>query len=364
MKNNLLKITLAALLLVSYSCKQEEKKASKTTPTPTKAKTFNLKKEVLATSINIPAELSSFTYVDLYAKVSSFVKELKVDIGSKVKKGQLLIALEAPEITSQLLAAEAQLHAAEAIYMASKNTFNRLLETSKIEGTISKNQIELALSAKNADYAKLQAAKASYKEYQVMQSYLQIRAPFNGIVTARNVNIGAYVGAAGKGGEVPLLTVQDAKKLRLAVSVPENYAGLITTGDKVTFRVNSIPGKTFKAPIARMSGALDKKLRSERVEIDIENNPLLKPGMVAEVTLNLQPKESLYVVPKSSVITNSEGTFVIKSVADKAQKIAIKKRRETVDKVEVFSDALNENDQLLMVASEEIRNGDNLNVLN
>lgn len=360
MKNNLLKLTFAALLLVSYSCKQEEEKVIKSTPTQAKVETFSLQKEVLATTIDIPAELSAFTYVDLYAKVGSYVKELKVDIGSEVKKGQLLITLEAPEITSQLLAAEAQLHAAEAVYMATKNTYDRLLETSKIEGTVSKNQIELALSAKNSDYAKLQAAKASYKEYQVMQSYLQIRSPFNGIVTARNVNIGAYVGAAGKGSEIPLLTVQDDKKLRLAVSVPENYVGFVTTGDEVTFRVNSIPGKVFSAPIARMSGALDKKLRSERVEIDIENNALLKPGMVAEVSFKLQTKDPLYVVPKSSVMTYSEGTFVIKSINGKAQKVAVKKRRETTDKVEVFSDELQENDQLLTVANEEIRNGDGI----
>ncbi|WP_276165405.1 efflux RND transporter periplasmic adaptor subunit [Zobellia alginiliquefaciens] len=327
----------------------------KTTPIQAKVETFSLQKEVLTTSIDIPAELSAFTYVDLYAKVSSYVKELKVDIGSEVKKGQLLIALEAPEITSQLLAAEAQLHASEAVYMATKNTYDRLSETSKIEGTVSKNQIDLALSAKNSDYARLQAAKANYKEYQVMQSYLQIRSPFEGIVTSRNVNIGAYVGPSGKGSETPLLTVQDDKKLRLAVSVPENYAGFVTIGDEVSFRVNSIPGKTFKAPVARMAGAFDKKLRSERVEIDIENNPLLKPGMVAEVTLSLQTKDSLYVVPKSSVMTYSEGTFVIKSVDGKAHKVPVNKRRETKDKVEVSSDELNDNDQLLKVASEEIK---------
>ncbi|AIM62017.1 RND transporter [Cellulophaga lytica] len=362
MKNNVSKLALVVLLLAVFSCKEEKKEAVKTA-SKNSATTFNLKKEVMESTIVIPAELNAFTYVDMYAKVSSYVKTLKVDIGSKVKKGQLLISLEAPEITSKLLAAEAQLHAAEAVYMASKNTYNRLLETSKTEGTISKNQMELALATKNTDNAKLQAAKATYKEYQVMQSYLQIKAPFTGIVTARNVNIGAYVGPSGKGSELPLVTVQDVKKLRLGVSVPENYAGYIHTGDEINFRVNSIPGKTFTANVARMSGALDNKLRSERIEIDIENNPLLKPGMVAEVTLNLQTKEPLYVVPKSAVMTYSEGSFVIKSVKGKAQKVAVTKRRETNGKMEVFSNELHENDQLLTVASEEIRNGDALSVM-
>ena len=353
-------ILLPGLLLLMAGCGKTDKEAVTESKAPV-LETFNLQREILSSSVSIPAEMTGFQYVDLYAKVSSYVKDLKVDIGSKVKKGQLLIELEAPEISSQLAAAESQLHSQEAVYTASNSTYNRFLETSKVEGTISKNDLEVALSRKNSDYAKLQAAKAAYKEVQIMQSYLQIRAPFDGVVTARNINTGAYVGPAGKGSELPLLTVQDDKKLRLSVAVPETYAAYLKHGDSISFTVRSLPNQTFKAKIARMSGALDARLRSERVEMDIENNTLLMPGMVAEVTLPLKSADSTFVVSKSAVVTYSEGTFVVKSVNGKAHRIAVKKGRTEGDKVEIYSDSLKENDKLVKLASEEIREGSALN---
>jgi RND family efflux transporter MFP subunit len=242
--------------------------------------------------------------------------------------------------------------------MASNSTYNRILETSKVEGTISKNDLDQATARKNSDFAQLQAARAAYKEVQVIQSYLEIRAPFDGIVTARNINTGAYVGPAGKGSELPLLVVQDQKKLRLGISVPEMYSGYLNDGDELSFTVRSMPSETFKAKIARMSGALDLKFRSERVELDVINttNKLL-PGMVAEVILPLNAKDSTFVVPKSAVVNAAEGVYVIKSDNNKAKRVGVKKGREVDDNIEVFSDSLKANDILVKTGSEELRNG-------
>ena len=228
------------------------------------------------------------------------------------KKGQLLMVLEAPEISSQLAASESRLRSQEAVYMASNSTYKRILETSKVEGTISKNDLEQSEARKNSDYAQLQAAKASYKEIQNIQGYLQIRAPFDGVVAARNVNLGAYVGPAGKGSELPLFTLQEQSKLRLSVYVPEMYTGYLKNGDEISFSVKSMPGQTFKAKVSRMSGALDSRLRSERVEMDVINTTKkLLPGMVAEVLLPLKAQDSNYVIPKTALVTSSEGTFVL-----------------------------------------------------
>jgi membrane fusion protein (multidrug efflux system) len=353
-KNSL--YTFAALSVLS--CGNTDKAPAAPAAEEPKIETFALQKQKLSSEIMLPAELSGFRHVDLYAKVNSYVKEMKVDIGSEVRQGQLLIVLEAPEISSQLAAAESRLHSQEAVYMASNSTYSRIYETSKVEGTISKNDLDLALSRKNADYANLQAARAAYKEIQVNLSYLQICAPFDGVVSARNVNTGTYAGPAGKGSELPLLTVQDQKKLRLAVSVPEMYTGYLKQGDELAFTVKSLPGQTFRAKISRMSGALDLKLRSERVELDVINtNKKLLPGMVAEVLLPLNSKDSTYVVPKTAVINTSEGLFVIKSDNGKARRVEIKKGREAGDDVEVFSDSLSVSDQLVKSASEELRNG-------
>lgn len=343
------------LSLLNSCGKKEEAPVAEVEPT---IETFDLHKEKLSSDIRLPAELQGFKQVDLYAKVSSFVKELKVDIGSEVKAGQLLIVLEAPEISSQLAAAESRLRSQEAVYTASNSTYNRVLETSKVEGTISKNDLDLANSRKSSDYAQLQAAKAAYKEVQTMRNYLQIRAPFDGVVTARNINTGAYVGPAGKGSDLPLLTVQDQKKLRLAVSVPEMYAGYLKNGDEISFSVRSFPSQTFKAKIQRMAGALDVRLRSERVEMDVINDTKkLLPGMVAEVMLALHSQDSTYVVPKTAVVSSSEGAYVIAVKGNATHRTGVVKGRESGDNIEIFSDSLSVNQKLVKAANEEMRNG-------
>lgn len=356
MKNNSIKITAALSLLFLASCseKKEEKRVVEETPA---IETFTIQKEKLSTELRMPAELVGFQQVDIYAKVSSFVKELKVDIGSEVKKGQLLMILEAPETSSQLAAAESRLRSQEAVYLSSNSTYKRFLETSKVEGTISKNDLELAQGRKDSDYAQLQAAKASYKEVQSMIGYLQIRAPFDGVVAARNVNLGAYVGPAGKGSDLPLFTIQQQDKLRLSVYVPELYTGYLSNGDELAFTVKSLMGQTFKAKIARKSGALDARLRSERVEMDVLNTTKkLLPGMVAEVLLPLNSKDSTYVVPKSAVVSSSEGIYVLKVQDHKTLKVKVQKGREFEDRMEVFGE-IEPKSVLVKTASEEIKDG-------
>ena len=361
MKSNIIKSTvlLFTALVILSSC-ESKKKEEPTAELEPKAETFLLAKEKLTTELRLPAELTGFQQVDLYAKVSSFVKVLKVDIGSEVKKGQLLIVLEAPEISSQLAAAESRLKSMEAIYATSKSTYNRLYETSKVEGTISKNDLEMASGKKNSDYAQYQAAIAAHKEVSIIRGYLEIRAPFDGVVAARNVNLGTFVGPTGKGSDLPLLTIQQQNKLRLAVSVPELYTGYLHTGDEMSFNVKSLPD-TFKAKIQRMSGALDLKLRSERLEMDVMNTKgNLLPGMVAEVLLPLNAKDSTFVIPKSALVSSAESTFVIKVVNHKATRVTVKKGREIDEKVEIFGD-LNLNDKLVKIASEETKEGDTIN---
>lgn len=352
-------ITLAVIASLLGSCNSKnEEKNNKQTTTP-KLEVVQLHKQSISAKIKIPAELTGYNQVDLFAKVNSYVKSLKVDIGSQVKKGQLLIELEAPEISSQLAAALSRLHSQEAIYTASNSTYERLLETSKTEGTISKNDLEIAKARKNSDFAQFQAARASYQEVQVMKGYLQIRAPFNGKVTSRNVNTGAYVG---QGASTPLLALQDQDKLRLSASIPEAYSGYLKVGDEISFTVSSLRGEIFKGKISRMSGALDEKLRSERIELDILNTQgRFLPGMVAEVVLSLKNSKTPFAVQKSSVVTTSESTYVLKVINKKLQKINVTLGLEADGKIEIFSDQLQENDSLILSGNEELKDGDILN---
>ncbi len=358
-------ISAAALagfvLLTLNSCHTNKSKGTEKTITVPVVETVAVSRDKLSTQLQLPGELVAFQQVDIYAKVTSFVKDLKVDIGSQVKEGQLLMLLEAPELSAQLAAAESRLKSLEAVYSASKSSYNRLLETSKVEGAVSPNDLDIAQAKQNSDLAQLEAAKASFKEAGVLRNYLEIRAPFNGVITARNVNPGAYVGPSGKGSELPLLTLQEQGKLRLAVSIPEAYTGYLKQDGEVTFKVRSLPAQVFKARIKRMSGALDLRLRSERVEMDIVNkNNQLLPGSVAEVTIPLSALDSTYIVPKSAVVSSDEGVYVIRVVDKKAERIPVQKGREAEGRLEVFGN-LTDSDVLVLKASEEIKEGSQVN---
>jgi membrane fusion protein, multidrug efflux system len=331
--------------------------ASATKPAEAAPEKLTLTKDTLETRFTIPGELVAYQQVDLYAKVTGFIKELKVDIGSKVKEGQVLMTLDAPELTAQLSAAQSRLKSQEALHTASLANYNRLVETSKTPGTISPNDLEQAEAKRNADLANLEAARASFREVNDMKNYLVIRAPFDGTITARNINVGAYVGPSGKGSEFPALTIQQQARLRLVISIPEGYSGYLKQGDEVTFKVRSMPSENFKAKLTRLSGALDARLRSQRAEADIENNDgKFLAGTVADVSTTLRSSNNSFVVPKTAVVNSAEELFVIRVVNGKAEHVDIKKGLEANDLVEVFG-ALAENDILLKKASDEIKAG-------
>jgi RND family efflux transporter MFP subunit len=323
--------------------------------TPTVA-LMPVKKGKLNGSIAVPGELLPYQEVDLYAKINSYVKKLWVDIGSQVHQGQLLVTLEAPEINSQLAEAESRIKQQEAIYFASKATYDRLLSTSKTPGTVSQNDLEQAEAKKNSDLANVEAAKSSYKEVAANLAYLEIRAPFDGVITVRNVNTGAYVGPGGKSPD-PIFVLQDHKKMRLAVSIPENYTSGLNDKDVVSFSVGALPNEKFTAQVKRLAGALDEKLRSERLEMDVYNkdNRLL-PHMFAEVDVPLPSRDSAIIVPKSAVVTSTEKVFVIRVNNNRAEWVDVKKGPSAGDLLEIYGD-VKPGDAIVKKANEEIRDG-------
>jgi RND family efflux transporter MFP subunit len=349
-------LAVVFMMSVFSSCssgKDKEKHEERITPT----EVVIAEKGHLSSTLNIPGELIAYQQVDLYAKVTSFVKKMQVDVGSQVKTGQLLAVLEAPEINSQLAGAASRLQSLEAVYAASKSNYNRLVETSKTPGTISPNDLDMAVSKTKSDSAQLQSAKAAYNEVGQNKRYLEIRAPFNGVITARNVSSGAYVGPTGKGSELPLFTLQEQRHLRLTVSIPELYTGYLTNKSEVNFSVRSLPGQQFKAKVNRMAGALDARFRSEKVEMDVYNdNQILLPGMVADIMIPLSGKDSAFIIPTSSLVNSTERLVVIRVKNGVANWINVSKGRDTDGKVEVYGD-MKEGDTLVYKATEEVRDG-------
>ncbi len=352
----ILLVTICAATLF-YSCDDSKayNRAANTIQEIERTATFVLKKDSMSTHVLLPAELTGYRQADLHAKISGYVKAMKVDIGSKVKEGQLLILLEAPEMNAQLASALSKMKSQEAIYIASNSTYDRVLQTSKVAGTISANDLEQALAKKNADYAQFEASRADYREISNLRGYLEIRAPFDGIITQRNVNVGAFVGGSNN---IPLITIQESSKLRLSASVPESYTGYLNIGDDLTFTVNSLKGETFHGKVSRMSGALDNRLRSEQVEMDVDNsNEKLLPGMIGQVNLSIQSKQATFVVPKTAVMTTSEGVYIIRVADGQAHWLPVETGLESNDNVEIFSKDLHEKDTIVTNANENIRDG-------
>ncbi|HAL83498.1 MAG TPA: efflux RND transporter periplasmic adaptor subunit [Mucilaginibacter sp.] len=351
-------IAFAASLLSACHSDKNEQQASKQQDTVQAVSVVlvPVQKGKLSTTIAVPGELIPYQQVDLYAKVNSYVKTLLVDIGSEVHKGQLLATLEAPEINSQLAGAQSRIKQQEAMYFASKATYDRLYSTSKTPGTVSQNDLEQAEAKKNSDLANVEAAKSSYKEVAANLNYLEIRAPFDGVISSRNVNLGAYVGPGGKSTD-PLFVLQDQQRLRLVVSVPEIYTGGLNAKDQVTFSVAALPNQKFTAQVKRIAGALDEKLRSERVEMDVFNkDKKLLPHTFAEVNVPMPSRDSAFIVPKTAVVMSTEKVFVVKVVNHRAVWVDVKKGFQSGDLMEVYGD-LKTGDKVAKQATDEIRNG-------
>lgn len=336
-----------------------ESEAQNATAVSTAVETVAVRKDKLVSTLSIPGELISFQQVDLYAREASFVKDIFVDVGSKVKMGQVLATLEAPEISSRLAGAQSRLKSSEAVYLASKASYERLVATSKTPGTISPNDLDQARAKVDSDLAQFESARASVKEAGTTLSYLTIRAPFSGVITARNINRGAYVGTAGRGSGDPLFVLQEQQNLRLVVSVPEAYSPYLSIGDEVQFTIKGLQQRTFKAKVTRMAGALDVKLRSERVEMDVVNDEgKLLPGMIVNANFTMTG-DSVMVAPASAVVNSQERIFVINVKDGQAVWVDVSLGRSANGNMEIYGD-LRPGDILVKKASDEIRNGQSL----
>lgn len=321
-------------------------------PSPVR-EAFRVQPRSISSTIELPGDLQAFQRVDLFAKVNSFVREVRADVGTAVKAGDVLATLEAPEIGSQLSAAGSRLQAQEANYAAAKATYDRLLTTSATPGTVAPNDLDIAKAAMEAAKAQLEAARGDQGQVSAQRDYLTIRAPFDGIVTLRQVNPGAYVGP----GTMALFQVQEQRKLRLVVAVPEANVTGLHQGDTVRFTVRTMPGRSFTAQVARLSGVLDDRLRAQRTEMDVLNaDGALLPGMVAQVQLPMRSTPDAFVVPAKSVLRSTLGTFVVRSKGGTAERIAVRTGLVNKEEAQVFGE-LQAGDTLLLQVNDEIANG-------
>jgi RND family efflux transporter MFP subunit len=314
--------------------------------------------KALSSSARLPGRLFPFNEVNLFPKVNGFVKELFVDRGSIVKKGQLLVILEAPEMEAQLEAANSQYIQAEADAEASKEKYDRLKEAAKEPGSVSPLDLDNAGSQMKAGEAKARAQHSNVEAVRTMLGYLKIYAPFDGMIIQRNVSPGALV-APGKTGDQPILILQDIHKMRLTVDIPEDYVDKVDLSQPVTFTFNAMPGEQQTAKISRSANSLGS-MQQEAIEIDVLNkNGQLKPGMYAEVRIPMLSGAKSLLVPNNAIVRSTEREYVVIDSSSKAVLVNIKEGLVSNDATEVFGN-LKPNDKVLLHASDEIKQGDDL----
>jgi RND family efflux transporter MFP subunit len=198
------------------------------------------------------------------------------------------------------------------------------------------------------------SALASVETIKENVKYLKITAPFDGIVTERDVHPGALVGP----GRERLVRIEQVSRLRLIVAVPESESGSITPRASISFTVPAHPGQTFRGTIARVPRSLDQKTRTMAVEADVVNTGgKLAPGMYAEVAWPVRHEGKALLVPPTAIVTTTERTFVVRVANGRAEWVNVRKGRPAGDLVEVLSPALSEGDSILRRASDEVRDG-------
>jgi membrane fusion protein (multidrug efflux system) len=330
----------------------------------------------LSITVRLPGELQPYEVVSVYAKVAAFVDSIGVDRGSAVKSGQVMIRLVAPELAAQraeaqskLQGSEAQRAEAEAKLASDEGTYQRLKAASKTPGVVAGNDLEVAQKAAEADRARfeavresVQAAKASLKSISEIEGYLQIRAPFDGVVTERNVHPGALVGpSVGSGSQLPLVRVEKTDRLRLVVPVPEKYAVEMVTGAKVVFTVPAFPEQNFTGTIARVAHSVDAKTRTMPVELDVSNRERrLASGMFPEVLWPVHRSAATLFVPASAVARTTEATFVVRVRDGSAEWVNVQTGELDGKLIEVFG-GLQEGDAVAVRGTDELRPGARVN---
>lgn len=321
-----------------------------------------------ARTVELPGEFAPFLNVDVRAKVRGYVERVLVDRGSVVKQGQVLAELSAPEMKAQIAEAESRVQAmesermqAEAELAGAESTAQRLVKAAETPGAVAGNEVEVARQRVAALKALVEArrqasraARASVEAQRELESYLKITAPFDGVVTERRAHPGALAGP--EAGSV-LLVLQQVARLRLVVAVPEQYTGGIVTGARVEFRVAAFPERTFAGTVARVSHEVDAKTRTMPVELDVRNGDgALAPGMYPAVRWPVRRAGQALFVPKASVVTTTERTFVIRNRDGKAEWVDVVKGPVDGDLMEVAG-ALRAGDRVVRRGTDEIRDG-------
>jgi membrane fusion protein, multidrug efflux system len=356
----------------------------------------------LKRQLEIPGELRAFQNVAIEAKVEGYVSWIGVDRGSKLKKNDKMLTIFCPELEERvkeneakystalaelrkgengLTSTKSKLEEAKARFDADSLTLDRLRQTqAKMAGSVAQNDIDVqtktaesdqaridsmnaevksGIALVSADQANVEAAKKVLDAVRALISYLTISAPFDGVITERNVHVGSMVGFS-ESKESALVRIQQRDTLRLVVALPEDSVAGLKEGQVVAFNVPAFLGEQFHGTIARPAYALDEETRTMPVELNVKNNDYrLEPGMFATVYWPVSRPTKTLFVPETAVATDLKGTFVNIVDNDTAKRVSVRKGQPMGGLVEIVGN-IKEGDEVALTASNELDHGTHL----
>ncbi len=302
----------------------------------------------------LPGTARAFTDAVIYARANGYLKKRYVDIGTRVTAGQLLAELETPELDQQLRQARAELENARATMEMSRTTSERW-QTLVKRDSVSRQEADEKLSDYNARRAIVDSNAANVKRLEDLQAFQKITAPFAGIITARNTDIGALVDAGGAARE--LFRLAAIEKLRVFVSVPQAYAQAARPGTPTTVTLEEMPGRAFRGTLARTSNALDPVTRTMVSEVEVENSTgEVLPGAYVVVRLRVGREARGLTIPANTLLFRSEGLQVAVVRNGRAELVRVTIGRDYGGSVEVLS-GLDPKDSVVLDPSDSLVSG-------
>jgi RND family efflux transporter MFP subunit len=309
------------------------------------------------TSIELPGRLEAYSQAQLYARVSGYIKEWTVDIGTPVKAGQLLAEIDAPDLDQQIMQAEADFAAAQANSVMAQVNLDRgrSLITS---GAVSKRDLDQRVADYDNRRGIAKSSQANLDRLRVLEKYKRITAPFDGLVTARTTDVGALINA-GSGGGPALFVVSDTSKLRAYVNVPQSYVPSIKVGSSAAISVPEFAGRSFPATVEASARSVDAASGTTRMLLVVDNaSGDLMTGAFSNVRFELPVPESVINVPASALIFDQRGLHVATVGAD--DRVELKKitiARDLGREVEILS-GLTAQDRIIESPPDGIASGD------
>src|SRR3954468_14909806 len=310
--------------------------------------------------IVLPGTMQAFTDAPIYARTNGYVRKWYVDLGGRVRAGQLLAEVDTPEVDQQLEQARADLATAEANTRLAQTTAERYRDLIKTD-SVSKQDLDNANGSLEAKSTAVTSARANVRRLEQLHAFGRITAPFDGVLTIRNVDVGALIDSGSNAKE--LFHVAAVHRLRVYVNVPEIYSRAARVGMKAELTLTEFPGRAFTGTLSRTAQSIDVASRTLLTEIDVENpKGELLPGSYAEVHLKLPTAQSTYKLPINAIIFRTEGVRVAR--VDTAGRVTLQPvtlGRDYGNSVEVIS-GLNGGEQIIVNAPDSIENGQTVRV--